>query len=537
MKIKIFNLFIIGLLLFGCNDDAFLDRVPIDFLSPDVFKTERDIREAVNGIYAALIADKEEPLWTDFIVDNGYYVGYEAMWNGSFNSETDLVQRKWRRDYRIILRANTVLHYIDQVKMDEAMYNQYKGEAMFLRAYAYFDLTEFYGDVPLRLKPESLDEADKPLTPKNQVLEFIYKELQDAAELLPAKYDSKDRGRITKGAAWGILARAYLYNKEYGKAIEYCQKVKDLGVYSLMDDYSHLFLMEYESVNPETIFDMQYEYNASELGLSNSWYTYFVMWSGYQVLQNLEGEFYTINGKSIKDPTNDMYVTSVNPQIYDLSYLEAGGYDNRFSNRDPRLHYTIVVPYSFYRPERETGAFTAYIPNVNRNANFTSFRVRKYVDHTDNYVNSISGVNPIILRYADILLMEAEAWVELGVYDDAYVRDLIDQVRQRPSVMMPKVESAEGTDLGQEAMRDIIRHERRVEFALEGLRIFDIRRWDIGTEAYSDAYGYRPEKLQTKSANYELYVFKTRSFDSFKGYLWPIPKAETDSNHAITNQE
>lgn len=535
MKTKILNLIVISILFIGCNDEDFLNRSPIDFLSPEEFRTERDIREAVNGIYSALISEKEEPLMTDFIVDDGYYVGYEAMWNGSYNSESDFIQKKWRRNYRIILRANTVLHYIDQVEMDEAIYNQYKGEAKFLRAYAYFDLTEFYGAVPLRLQPESLDEADKPLTPKDQMLDFIYEELQEAAELLPAVYDTKDRGRATKGAAWGILARAYLYNEGYELAIDYCQKVKDLGVYSLMDDYSHLFLMEFESVNPETIFDMQYEFNARELGLSNNWYTYFVSWSGYQVLQNLEEEFYTINGKSIKDPTNDMYVTTVNPQIYNQSFIEAGGYDNRFTNRDPRLHYTIIVPYSFFRPERGTGAFTTYIPNATKNANFTSFRVRKYVDHTDNYVNNISGVNPIILRYADILLMEAEAWIELENYDDAYVRNLIDQVRQRPSVMMPKVEDAEGIDLEVDVMREIIRHERRVELALEGLRIFDIRRWDIGAEAYSHAYGYRPEKLQTKSASYDSYIYKTRTFNPAKGYLWPIPKSETDSNKAITN--
>lgn len=537
MKIKILNLLIISILFIGCNDDAFLNRAPIDFLSPEEFKTERDIREAVNGVYSALIADKEEPLWTDFIVDNGYYVGYEAMWNGSFNSETDHVLRKWGRNYRIILRANTVLHYIDQVEMDEAVYNQYKGEAMFLRAYAYFDLAEFYGDVPLRLMPESLEEADKPLTPKSQVLDFIYEELQEAAELLPDVYDSRDRGRATKGAAWGILARAYLFNEEYELAIEYCQKVKDLGIYSLMDDYGHLFLMEFESVNTETIFDMQYEFNARELGLSNNWYTYFVSWSGYQLLKNLEEEFYTINGKSIKDPTNDMYVTTVNPQIYNKAFIEAGGYDNRFTNRDPRLHYTMIVPYTFLRPERETGTFVVYIPNAQKNANFTSFRVRKYVDHTDDYINNISGVNPIILRYADILLMEAEAWIELGDYDDTYVRSLINEVRQRPSVMMPKVEDAEGVNLGQNAMRDILRHERRVELAIEGLRFFDIKRWDIGAEAYSDAYGYRPDGLITNRANYQLYVYKTRSFDPAKGYLWPIPKAETDSNKAIKNQD
>jgi hypothetical protein len=133
--------------------------------------------------------------------------------------------------------------------------------------------------------------------------------------------------------------------------------------------------------------------------------------------------------------------------------------------------------------------------------------------------------------------MEAEGLVEQGNYDEAYVSDLINQVRQRPSVMMPRVEDVEGTGLTQDQMRQIIRHERRVEFAFEGLRIFDIKRWDVGAEAYSDALGYVPLKLTPSSAVYEEYVYQTRTFDADKGYLWPIPKSETDSNDAINVTE
>src|SRR5690606_25537306 len=145
-----FYLFSTLLVVVTACDDKFLDRAPIDFLSPDNFSTEKDIREAVTGIYRALISDRNEPIYTDFIVDNGYYVDYQLLWTRNFNNETALVVNKWQRNYSIILRANTVLHYIDEVDMPEESYNQHKGEALFLRALAYFDLSFFFGDVPVR---------------------------------------------------------------------------------------------------------------------------------------------------------------------------------------------------------------------------------------------------------------------------------------------------------------------------------------------------------------------------------------------------
>ncbi|HLT42917.1 MAG TPA: RagB/SusD family nutrient uptake outer membrane protein [Sphingobacteriaceae bacterium] len=254
-------------------DSKFLDREPIDFLSPDNFSSERDITEAVNGIYRAYISDVHEPIYTDFITDNGYQSTYQLMWTGSFNNETPQVINKWRRNYRTILRANTVLHYIDNVEMSESSYNQHRGEALFFRALGYFDLTFFYGDVPLRLKPEGLDEANIPLTPKSEILDLVMDDLEEAAELLPETYSEEDRGRVTKGAALAIKARALLFNHRYAEAAEYCQKVRELGVYEIYDKFNLLFLPEGEADNKEVIFDMQFEKNANQFGLSNFWYT------------------------------------------------------------------------------------------------------------------------------------------------------------------------------------------------------------------------------------------------------------------------
>lgn len=536
--IKYILLSCMACLLFSCTKD-FLDRKPIDFLAPDNFKTENDIKEAVNGIYRAYISDKNEPIYTDFIVDNAYFPDYRDMWNRTYNNETSYIVNKWSRDYKVILRANTVLAYIDNVKLTESAYKQYKGEATFLRALAYSDLSFFFGGVPMRLKPEALEDANKALSSKEEIVELVLKDLEDAATLLPESYGASDKGRATKGAALAIKARVLLYNKRYEEAAAYCVKVKALNYYKIMSDYKTMFLPEGEAANLETIFDMQFQTNALPQGLSNSWYDRFYLFSGYQVSHDLYEQYYSTNGLSITNPANKLYNPAVRTSdlVAPSTYVLNGGYDNRFQNRDPRMHFSIVVPYTIDSYNATTKAPGVFYPTDKKAANLTSFRVKKYVDYTNYNVSGISGVNPIIIRYADVLLMEAEALVEMGGYDEAYVYGLINQVRQRNSVMMPKVEVAEGPGLSPQALRDVIRHERRVEFAFEGLRIFDIMRWDIGADTYKDLKGFNPAKLTRYASTgivYEITTALQRTpFDASKGYLWPIPKTETDANKLI----
>lgn len=543
MKIKHIKLLLLTSLFFTITscDDKFLDREPIDFLSPDNFKTEKDIKEAVNGIYKSYISDKNEPIYTDFIVDNGYYVDYQLLWTRNFNNENDYVVNKWTRNYSVILRANTVLRYIDEVEMSLASYNQYKGEALFLRSLAYFDLSFFYGDVPLRLKPEGLEDANKPLTPKEDIVNMVLADLETASEILPSvtEYTTENRGRATKGAALAIKARVLLFNKKFAEAAVYCKKVRDLEEYQIMPDYRLLFIPEGEPANKETIFDMQFLQDAAQFDLSTIWYTRFRSYNGYQLSLDLCEAFYSTNGLSINNPNNTLYDSSVRQTglAAPSTYVKDGGYDNRFQNRDPRLHYTMVVPYSIKDYNVTSGDPIVYYPSQNATANFTSFKAKKYVDYNDNGVQNITGVNPIIIRYADVLLMEAEALVESGTYDENHVYDLINQVRQRSSVMMPKVEDVEGLALTPEKLIEVIRHERRVEFALEGLRIFDVIRWEIGADVYKDLIGYRPTKLSPNYSNleYETYTVLSRTFNPSVSYQWPIPKVELDANKAINS--
>lgn len=140
------------------------------------------------------------------------------------------------------------------------------------------------------------------------------------------------------------------------------------------------------------------------------------------------------------------------------------------------------------------------------------------------------------MRYADILLMRAEALIEMGQTDNE-VYELINAVRQRPSVMMPKIQQAEGTNLTQEQLREIVRHERRVEFGMEFTRYSDMRRWELES-SIADVWGFNKAKLTNPSSpktwSFERIKIANRSFDSKKGWLWPIPLEEIQNNENLT---
>ena len=216
--------------------------------------------------------------------------------------------------------------------------------------------------------------------------------------------------------------------------------------------------------------------------------------------------YYMTNGKAITDAGS-----GYNPQ-------------DPFKNRDPRMAASIVLPGSLC-------ASGTFIPANDQVPCGT--RPRKYADikGTDSYN---VGLNQIVLRYADILLMRAEALIEQGNTSQE-VYDLIDKVRAR--VNMPKIEDAEGTGLTQEQLRKILRHERRVEFFMEGTRYTDMLRWKDESLVH-DVYGYVTDKLSDPT-NPSKWVFETekkatRNFDSKKGWLWPIPHDEIQNNDKLT---
>ncbi|WP_430813843.1 RagB/SusD family nutrient uptake outer membrane protein [Carboxylicivirga sp. RSCT41] len=592
MKVIIYA-FLFAILFCSCEDE--LNRYPKDFLSPEVFETENDIIYALNGTYKALTGmglagldyQNVEPIITDFITDNGFmdksWMGVVEYWDQRHNQFSQFAERKWARNYMGILRANTVLTYIGNVPMTAEDKARYDAEARFLRAYYYADLVHFYGDVPMRLEPEGIEGADRERTPKQEVIEFIYAELDSAISVLPSRLET-DQGRATKGAAQALKAWVALNNYDYSITKEMCDAIMSDGDYFLFHDYAGLFKPANEN-NSEVIFDIQYMMDKTDEKLTEPWTTYFYAWSSYMADYSLSNAYYTIEGL----PANEAN-PNFNPQ-------------KPFENRDPRLYATLAVPYSFNGFDNN-GDTLYYIPYNKKAYNFSSLRVNKYVDYDVEHGmrgKKATGTNTILFRYADVLLMKAEALCMTdGAGAEAEIQSLVNEVRQRQSVMMPKVEEVEGSGLSQEQLMDIIKHERRVEFAIEGTRILDIKRWKIGEQAYSAAQGYDPNLLfywvvtneiivemendaivpsrmirylkrdsyflnkifkseeafreqmdkvftaeqvagygdiiiEYVQPKYEVYSFRERSFDASKGYLWPIPYTEIQTNNLINN--
>lgn len=531
---KTINIFISVIILsftfVGCSDD-FLDKKPIDKLDPaDYMVSEANAVIALNGVYnciRAMNAGREYyidyPCMTDEMYNYSRYQHTQEFGQGSHSSNSYYALAKWRKNYQGIENANIVLTYLDSCYTAQSPVSEIKerirGEAYFLRAFYYADLIDFYGDVPMYLEPNDLQSV-RARDKKEIVLEQVLNDLDSAIVRLPVEYAAKDVGRATLGAALSLKGKTLLFNERYAEAATELKKVIDLkkstggdryGIYPL---YRELFLPQHEN-NEEIIFDIQYVPNRYAEGLTHDMYVYVVSWNSYCPLVNLAEAYYMTDGlpaeqSSMYDPAKPLL------------------------NRDPRLEYNIMIPRSKTGRKSSTGADAVFIPSVT--GNLTSMKIRKFNDYTETVKNS-SEHNIILIRFADVLLMYAEAAVMSGNYDDALVRDCIDRVRQRDAVKMPKVEDIEGVNLAPEKYMEIIMHERQVEFAFEGTRISDIRRWKIGDKVMTSAIGYDPNKGKLNPPVYEKVSVDTRVFNPNRDYLWPIPQSEIDTNPYINAQD
>lgn len=485
----------------GCQKDL-LDKSPLDKLSTETFyKDQSQADMALNGVYNSFNCCW---LMLDFMSDNNYC---QDAWQGSLefsqwtqNSSSWRAWEKWAIGYQTIGRVNRFLENIVQVPISDDVKNRMMAEARFMRAYWYADLVHFFGDVPLILKTLTLSESQVTRTPKADVLKAAEADFDFAIANLPVK--ASEVGRATKGAAWAFKARMYLYNERWAEAAAAANEVIKLNTYSLQADYQNIFVESNEN-NSEVIFDIQYIRNTRQQPWPSTALSY-SEWPTAGVTLSMIDSYYMKNGKAISDA--------------------GSGYNEQdpFKDRDPRMAATFFLPGSQFKGK-------TFIPKGESSR--TCFRPRKYADENNPDLNNC-GLNLILMRYADVLLMRAEALIETGNTTQE-VYDLINQVRQRASVNMPKIEAAEGTGLSQAQLRQILRHERRVEFPMEFTRYSDMRRWKLES-AVQDVYGFNKEALSDPS-DPAKWVFKreklaTRSFDPKKGWLWPIPQDDINSN-------
>lgn len=504
---RIITIFFISIVLFGCTEDL-LDKTPLDQLSPSTFyQNETQCLMALMGIYNAIQPNATPTHFYqfEFMSDNGYC---QAAWQGSnevgswsTNSTSWAPYAKWTLNYAIITRANQFMQDIEVAPVSDEVKSQMVAEAKFLRGYAYSDLITYFGDVPLITEVLGLADAYVGRTSKSEVLAQILSDFDAATAALPTSYTVP--GRVTKGAALSYKAKILLYNEKWSEAAQAAKSVIDLGVYDLFSDYEGLFLEANEN-NSEVIFDIQYTTSQTQPWPAEP----FVLgtWQTSNITASMINSYYMTNGKPITDPTS--------------------GYDDQdpFTSRDPRLDASVVLPGTKYGSSTFIPASYAEYP--------CGAKPRKYAEYGIADVNT-STLNTILMRYADVCLMRAEALIESGSTDQE-IYDLIDLVRAR--VGMPSVESVEGAGLSKSQLREIVRHERRVEFCIEGTRYADMLRWKDESLVH-DVYGYDKSKLSDPTSA-ETWTFSqikiaTINFDANKGWLWPIPQADIDINENL----
>jgi len=523
-KYKFLYICFLVLVLISCNENL-LDTIPKDRLASSLFwQTEEDAVYASNGVYS-ILGNQWRYSSMDAFTDIAHFI---LQWRSesevekhTFDASNNVIASEWSYYYTIIGAASSFLENVDLIKkIDNNLKDRLIAEVKTLRAFAYINLTMLYGEVPLVTTSLNVDKA-KSLnrTPQNQIWDFVSTELTTAAINLPTT--QKEKGRITKGTALGLKARAMLYAGRYNEARSAAKEVMDLGVHKINDSYAKLF--DYEGENSsEIIFARQFTKNLN----AHSIFAFFTANSLYtqqcQVVPTkplIDAYLMKSTGLPIENP--------------------ASGFDpnNPYKDRDPRLYYTVYITGDLLPNGKELntlpGSGTGDDITISaENVTPTGWYFKKYVSNAD-YSNPWNcGVNLIYLRYAEVLLTYAEASVEIGgTAIDQSVLTSLNEIRSRTDVNMPKI-----TTKNQDELRQIIRRERMVELAMEGLRLFDIRRWKIGENVipgtikgmtYEDPHN--PGSLKT--AELTGYV---KEFNPKKHYLWPIPFRELDLNENLT---
>ena len=503
----------------GCKKNLLI-TVPNDRLASDLFwKTENDAILGVNAIYPYLDGTNIF-VWdgmTDIGHANAFFSNEALIEKGSFDALNPRIFTEYNTAYQGIARSNTLLDNIDRIQTSNAtLINRLKAEARVLRCYQYIKLAAFYGDVPLVTKTLTIDESRQlKRTPVTQVWDFIDKELTESAALLPVSYGSTDKGRVTRGTALALQARSDLYAGRYQQAADNAKKVMDLNAYSLYPQYARLFSYAAEN-NAEVILDKQRIVDVANTNVFQFLAPYSQKNSSntYVPTKKLADMYPMSNGKAVTDPTSGFNAASP------------------YANRDPRIRFSIFVPGDVL-PDGKTfnsapNSGTADAVGGTMQATATGYVVKKYINNEDYATLSNSGINIILLRYAEVLLTYAEAKIELNQLD-ASVSDAINKVRQRSDVNLPALPAG----LGQAAMRDAVRTERALELAFEGLRLFDIRRWKTAeTVIPGPVYGIT-YLVNGQPATIQILAFE-KVFNKNRDYLWPVPQRERELNPGLT---
>jgi len=513
MKKYIYILTAACLTLTSCNG-WLTELAPGTSTVDESFTVGENAIQITNGCYSPLMYEQNSTYYPEWFI--GDIASDDALKGGggladgpayyqldNFKTITDnvFVWDFYRGQFLGIQRCNFALKIIQGMEKDDVLTDKLRsrllGEVYFLRGYYYFRLVRAFGGVPkVDFWIENSDQWIQPRASADAIWELIISDFQKAEEMLWKKgeYPAADLGRATQGAAQAMLLKSYLYRHDYANAEIYGKKVIDSGEYDLVDDYFFQFLLEGEN-GKESIFEIQFNYEGyGDYGWGRS--------SGNftGILTRSRNPQYG-NGWGFNHPTQNLY--------------------NEYENGDPRRDLTI------YDPEADV----VNNPTAVLAASDELYLGNRYLNRKTIWINadgtftklahqSRCPLNRKEIRYADVLLMYAEACVKNG--NTGQAEWALEEVRARaramsanPATMLPKFPNYGYTDL-----EKAIRHERRVELAMEGHRWFDIVRWGVAKEVM-DAYK-ASESIEVRS--------EMADFQKGKHELLPIPLREMDRN-------
>jgi len=481
-----------ALLITSCSED-FLDKEPqSSIVIENFYKTGKDAILATTAVYTPLEWEFNKTYYCEWML--GDVVSDDALKGGNgindmsqlfqlenftTSASNEIILEYYRTQYQGIFRSNLAINNIPNIEPDDDMNLSLKkrliAEAKTLRAFYYFRLVRAFGGVPKVTKMlKSSDEYMIPRAPRDTIYKLIYDDLLTAIPDLWLKdqYETEDLGRITKGTAEALLMKTYLYDKKWDEAKAWGDSIISSGKYHLNNTYLDNFLLSGEN-SPESVFEVQYMEDAtSDYGDGNG----YTRGSFTVILQRTR----TGNlGWGFNRPSTNLV--------------------NEYETGDPRKDATIF-----------TDTQDSYLGNT--------YHSRKYA--LEGYVLAHATRAPLnykLIRYSDVLLMYAEAACEAN--DLVAAKNALEQVRFRAregnTTILPEFPYGTYSD-DQDGLRKAIRHERRVELAMEGHRFFDLVRWGVAAQVMNDY-------ISNESATVKNYMLP---FVAGKHELFPIPEIE-----------
>lgn len=530
----------LSLLFTSCKDQ--LATNPLDQFANEAFwKSENDAFLAVTGLYRGEIQMNQGAefspsdwwsyyglLYLEFASDNAYdrrgdNADLNKLSDGTLTSSVGVLTNYWRNSYKRIAKTNFFLENVHKVPVDEKTMARYTAEARFLRAAQYYYLSQHFGSAPLVTKVLTLPEANSvDKATKAELVAFVNKEFTEIVNDLPSfgELPAQERGRITKQGVLAFLGRLQLSEKNFSGAAKTYETIVSANENAIDPNYASLFDGTNES-SSEIVFATQYLADlAANAMLQNQYPASAGGWHLHNPLGSLVESYQFTDGTSFK--------------YEDSRYNPL----NLTKDRDPRFAYTVVTNGDTFKDFKYQShpdlTASADQLTTTKQATRTGYSLRKFNNEKFSGDLQNSGIDVPIIRYSEILLSYLESKLENGdAIDQALLDATINKVRTRQSVNMPAI-----TETSPAKLRPILRNERRVELALEGIRYWDLLRWDVAHEVLKgDFYGapfptannVRVNPKGVKDVHSRWYV-TSKNFRQGQDRYWPVPQSEVNVN-------